>query len=185
MIITCILAFRPGGRPCTHVWLDISDTGAFDSAPRRRDVVGMSSRRKNADGIYNINTCSSQRDIRVSHFNYRSHHMVGNDSFQKHTSRRISLKAGLSPVTNRVAFYTLYSSLDHGTLPDFGITAAHSVLHVRRRDCVQKVELPHRRCPIGMLVLLVQGRLRLFSHAAKRPEVELIKDLPSPMQPHS
>ncbi len=111
----------------------------------------------------NSSICSSQRDIRVSHFNYRSNHMVGNDSFQKHTARRISLKAGLSPVTNRWAFYTLNSSLDHGTLPNLGITAAHSVLHVRRRDCVQKVEMPRRLCPISKPVQLTQRRLHFLA----------------------
>ncbi len=82
--------------------------------------------------------------------------MAGNDSFRKHTARRISLKAGLIASYVWVDKYiSVLYPLDHGTLPDFGITATHSVLHVRRRDCVQKVELPRRLCPISIPVQLI------------------------------
>ncbi len=50
------------------------------------------------------------------------------------------------------------------------------ILRLRRRDCVPSVELRRRLCLTSTPALLVQRRVRWFSHAARRPEDELIKD---------
>ncbi len=52
------------------------------------------------------------------------------------------------------------------------------ILRVRRRDCVPSVELRRRLCFTSIPTQLVQSRLRWFSHAARRPEGELIKTFP-------
>ncbi len=59
------------------------------------------------------------------------------------------------------------------------------VLRVRRRDCVPSVELRRRLCLTSIPALFVQRRLRRFGHAARRPNGELIKDLPLPTQPRT
>ncbi len=61
----------------------------------------------------------------------------------------------------------------------------HRILHVRHRDCVPSVKLRRRLHLTIMLAQLVQRRLRWFVHAARRPEGELIKDLPLPTPPHT
>ncbi len=68
--------------------------------------------------------CSSQRDIRMPRFNYRSHYMVGIDIFQKDSARH-PIKTGLSPVRlgreiKYVFLYTLNSSSGSRTLFDLG-----------------------------------------------------------------
>ncbi len=61
----------------------------------------------------------------------------------------------------------------------------HRILRVRRRDCVPSVKLSRRPCLTSMPVMLVQRRLRWFSHTARRPEFELIKDLLLPTPPRT
>ncbi len=59
----------------------------------------------------------------------------------------------------------------------FDNDSIHRILRVRRRDCVPSVELRRCLCFASIPSLLVQGRLRWFSHAARRPKGELIKGL--------
>ncbi len=56
------------------------------------------------------------------------------------------------------------------------------ILHVRRRDCEQSVELRRRLSLTSISALFVQRRFHWFGHDAKRSEGELIKDhlLPTP-----
>ncbi len=66
---------------------------------------------------------------------------------------------------------------DERMLEVFDNDSIRRILRVRRRDCVPSVELRRRLCLTSIPSLLVQRRLRWFSHAARRPEGELIKDL--------
>ncbi len=59
------------------------------------------------------------------------------------------------------------------------------ILRVRRRDCVPSVELRRRPSLTSIPALVVQRRLRLFGHTARRPEGELIKDPLLPTQPRT
>ncbi len=59
------------------------------------------------------------------------------------------------------------------------------IQRVRRRDCVPSVELRRRLCLTSIPALLVQRRLRWFSHAARRSEGVLIKDLLLPTPPRT
>ncbi len=59
------------------------------------------------------------------------------------------------------------------------------ILRIRRKDCVPSVELRRRLCLTSIPALLAQRRLRWFGHAARRPEGELIKDLPLPTPPRT
>ncbi len=66
---------------------------------------------------------------------------------------------------------------DERMLEVFDHDSTRRILRVRRRYCVSSVELRSRPCLTSIPALFVQRRLRWFGHAARRPEVELIKDL--------
>ncbi len=59
------------------------------------------------------------------------------------------------------------------------------ILRVRSRDCMLSVELRRRLCITSILTLFVQKRFRLFGHAVKCPEGELIKYLFLPTPPRT
>ncbi len=67
----------------------------------------------------------------------------------------------------------------------FGNDSIWRILRVRRTDCVPSVELRRHLCLTSITTLLVQGSLRWFGHAARRPECELIKDLLLPTPPRT
>ncbi len=66
---------------------------------------------------------------------------------------------------------------DEMMLDVFDNDSIHGILCVRRRNCVPSVKLSRRLCLTRIPAMLVQRRLRWFSHTARRPEFELIKDL--------
>ncbi len=72
---------------------------------------------------------------------------------------------------------------DERMLEDFDNNSIRRILRVRRKDCVPSVELRRRLCLTSVPALLAQRRLRWFGPAARRPEGELIKDLPLPTPP--
>ncbi len=90
-------------------------------------------------------------------------------------SRLTCLCSSLCPV--RVAGERMLEVFDNDSI--------RRILRVRRRDCVPSVELCHRLCLTSIPALLVQGRLRWFGQAARRPECELIKDLLLPTPPRT
>ncbi len=57
---------------------------------------------------------------------------------------------------------------DERVLEVFDNDSIRRILRVRRRDCVQSVELRRRLCLTSISALLVQRRLRWFGHAANR-----------------
>ncbi len=59
------------------------------------------------------------------------------------------------------------------------------ILHVMHRDCESSVELRRRLCLTSIPALIVQRRPRLFGHAARRIDGELIKDLLLPTPPRT
>ncbi len=74
---------------------------------------------------------------------------------------------------------------DERMLEVFDNDSIRRILRVRRRDCVPSVELRRRLCLTSIPALLVQRRLHWFGHAARRPEVEPIKDLLLPTPPRT
>ncbi len=67
-------------------------------------------------------------------------------------------------------------------LEDFDNDSIRRILRVRRRDCVSSVELRRHLHLTSIPAQFVQRRLHWFGHAARRPEGELIKDVPQPTQ---
>ncbi len=59
------------------------------------------------------------------------------------------------------------------------------ILRVRRRNCVPSVGLRRRLCRKSLPTLLVQRRLRWFSHTVRCSDGELIKDLLLPTPPRT
>ncbi len=72
---------------------------------------------------------------------------------------------------------------DERMLEAFDNDSIRRILRVRRRDCVSSMELRRRLCLTSIPAL--QKRLRWFDHVARRPEGELIKDLPLPTPPRT
>ncbi len=75
--------------------------------------------------------------------------------------------------------------VDEKTLWVFDNDSIRRIQRVRRGDCVPLVEQRRHLCLISVLALLVQRRLRWFSHAARRSEGELIKGLLLPIPPRT
>ncbi len=74
---------------------------------------------------------------------------------------------------------------DERMLEVFNNDSIRRILRVRRRDCVPSVELRRHLSLTSIPALLVQRSLRWFCHAARHPEVELIKDLLLPTPPRT
>ncbi len=75
----------------------------------------------------------------------------------------------------RVADEKMLEVFDNGSI--------RRILHVRRRDCVPSVTLCRHLRLTSKPALFVQRRLRWFGHAAKRTEIEFIRDLLLPIPP--
>ncbi len=67
--------------------------------------------------------------------------------------------------------------VDERVLGVFENASTHRILYVTSRDCVLTAELRRRLRLTSISAQLVQGRLCLFDHAARRPEGELIRGL--------
>ncbi len=75
---------------------------------------------------------ASQRDIRVSCFNYRSPSCGVIDSFKnqniaRHFAENWFVTSYAWFLTNKLVFYTLYSSLGYRTLSNLGIAVKHNI----------------------------------------------------------
>ncbi len=103
--------------------------------------------------------------------------------------RKISLGRVYQAVVSSILLYGCEAwsvrVTDERMLEIFGNDGIRHILHGRRRDCVPSVELRRRLCLTSILALLVYRRLRWFSHAARRPDDELIKDLLLPTPPRT
>ncbi len=67
----------------------------------------------------------------------------------------------------------------------FDNDSVRRILCIRRGDFVPSVELRHRPYLSSIPALFVQGRLRWFGQAARRPDGELMKDLLLPTLPRT